>query len=47
MNSPVKLQAKKVYEAPEFFKYGTPTKMTAANHLRGMKDSLSSTAKRG
>jgi hypothetical protein len=47
MKPPVKLQDKKVYEAPSFFKYETLREMTAANRLRGMKDSVSSTAKTG
>lgn len=32
MKSPVKLWDKKVYEEPKFFKYGTLTEMTAADH---------------
>jgi hypothetical protein len=39
MKSSVKLPSKKTYHAPKLLKYGSLTEMTAANSLRGKKDS--------
>jgi hypothetical protein len=47
MKSSAKLQEKKVYEAPKFSRYGSLTELTAANHLRGMKDGKTGTTKTG
>ena len=47
MNRSVNLQDKKVYEAPKLLKYGSLTEMTAANHLRGMRDAKTGSTKTG
>jgi hypothetical protein len=47
MKASVKLPNKKVYQAPKLVKYGSLTELTAGHHVRGMKDSGSTTTKTG